>query len=378
MVQDGSRVSRRGFLTKAAAAAAALGGAAALAGCSSPAPSAPAKEPAGQSSAPAVVTDSTKSFKWRLQHIEASTTANYAIYQKWANDIDAMSGGRLKIQLFAAGTLAPNEEAFDAVSKGQFEIAVSSPGYHRAVMPEIEAINLPHGFRNHTDLMLTYLQYGLRDFYRESFSAHNIYLLDMAAARGVLLMSTKPVNTVEDLAKLKIRTHTTYAAFVEKLGAKTVFIPGGEVYTGLASGTADAATWGDETTLKDFKWYEVAKYLVYPMLLEAMLSYDTIINKKAWDSLPKDLQVIMQNASSQYLLLGNYIQAMHLKDQSVAEMAKAGVKASTIRAEDGPKLTAAAEAVWADIAAKGPRPKQAMKIITDYFRTQGYTKFKID
>ena len=27
---------------------------------------------------------------------------------------------------------------------------------------------------------------------------------------------------------------------------------------------------------------------------------------------------------------------------------------------------------------KLPRAKQAMKIITDYFRTQGYTKFKID
>jgi hypothetical protein len=67
-----------------------------------------------------------------------------------------------------------------------------------------------------------------------------------------------------------------------------------------------------------------------------------------------------------------------LKDQSIAEMAKAGVKASHIRQEDYPQLVQAAEAVWASTAAKGPRAKQAMKIITDYFRTQGYTKFKID
>jgi TRAP-type mannitol/chloroaromatic compound transport system substrate-binding protein len=245
-------------------------------------------------------------------------------------------------------------------------------------MPEIEAVNPPHAHRNLTDLLLIYYKGGLRDFYRESYAAHNIFLLDMAACRGVVLLSTKPVNSVEDLAKLKIRTHTTYAQFVEKLGAKTLFIPGGEVYTGLSAGTADAATWGDETTIRDLKWYEVAKYLVYPMLLEAMFSYDTLVNKKAWDSLSPDLQTIAQKASSEHIVVGNYLKDMYLKDQSVAEMAKAGVKASHIRQEDYPKLVQAAESVWASTAAKGPRAKQAMKIITDYFRTQGYTKFKID
>jgi TRAP-type C4-dicarboxylate transport system substrate-binding protein len=367
MVESGSPVSRRRFISTALA----VGGAAALAGCT------PAPEPVkGPEKAPAVNTG--QSFRWRVQHIEASTTANYKIFEQWAADIDKASSGRLKLQLFPAGTLSPNEGTFDAVSEGQFEMGVSSPGYHRAKMPEVEAFNLPHGFRNLTDLMVTYLQYGLRDFYRESYAKHNLYLLDFAAARGVLLISTKPVTSVEDLSKLKIRTHTTYAQFVEKLGATTVFIPGGEVYTGLAAGTADAATWGDETTLRDFKWYEVAKYLVYPMLLEAMLSYDTIVNMKSWEALPIDLQVIMQNASARYLLLGNYVQAMQLKDQSIAEMQQAGLQTTHIRQEDGPKLIQAAEAVWSDIAAKNPRSKQAMKIITDYFRTQGYTKFKID
>jgi TRAP-type mannitol/chloroaromatic compound transport system substrate-binding protein len=360
MVERDSALNRRSFLTRASIAALAVGG------------------PGAMVSEGAAATDETKTFRWRLQHIEPSTSANYKIYEQWVKDVDTASSGRLKIRLFPAGSLAPNEEAFDAVGKGQFEMAVSSPGYHRAKMPEIEAVNPPHAYRNLTDLLMIYYKAGLRDFYRESYSGHNIFLLDMAACRGVVLLSTKPVNSVQDLAKLKIRTHTTYAQFVEQLGAKTLFIPGGEVYTGLASGTADAATWGDETTIRDLKWYEVAKYLVYPMLLEAMFSYDTLVNKKAWDSLPADLQVIVQKASSEHIVVGNYLKDMNLKDQSIAEMAKAGVKASQIRQEDYPRLIQAAEAVWASTAAKSPRAKQAMKIITDYFRAQGYTKFKID
>jgi len=109
-----------------------------------------------------------------------------------------------------------------------------------------------------------------------------------------------------------------------------------------------------------------------------MFSYDTLVNKKAWESLSPDLQMIMQKASSDHIVVGNYLKDMYLKDLSVAEMAKAGVKASHIRQEDYPKLVQAAEAVWASTAAKSPRAKQAMKIITDYFRTQGYTTFKVD
>jgi TRAP-type C4-dicarboxylate transport system substrate-binding protein len=197
MAEHESSINRRNFLARASVATLAVGGAATLTG---------ARPSEG---AAAAATDTTKTFRWRLQHIEPSTSANYKIYEQWAKDINTASNGRLQIRLFPAGSLAPNAEAFDAVSRGQFEMAVSSPGYHRAKMPEIEAVNPPHAHRNLTDLLLLYYRFGLRDFYRESYAAHNIFLLDMAACRGVVLLSTKPVTSVEELAKLKIRTHTT-------------------------------------------------------------------------------------------------------------------------------------------------------------------------
>jgi len=59
------------------------------------------------------------------------------------------------------------------------------------------------------------------------------------------------------------------------------------------------------------------------MLLEAMFSYDTLVNKKAWDSLsptPNDRSESLQRPHRR----GQLPQDMYLKDQSVAEMAKAG------------------------------------------------------
>ena len=57
MIKRESGISRRGFLAKASAATLAVGGATALTSAK-----------AAESSA-AVVTDATKAFRWRLQHI---------------------------------------------------------------------------------------------------------------------------------------------------------------------------------------------------------------------------------------------------------------------------------------------------------------------
>ena len=191
-------------------------------------------------------------------------------------DIEEMSGGRLKITNFPSGALCPDVDNFESCATGLFEVGISSPGYHRSLIPEIEAINLPMGLRNLDDACMVGYKLGLLDFFRESYAPHGLHLLDIPACRGVFILSTIPIRRAADFEGMKVRTHTTYASWVENMGASTVFIPGAEVYTGLAAGTADAATWGCEATLRDFGWYEVAKYLMHPAALLAMLSYDAL------------------------------------------------------------------------------------------------------
>ena len=293
-------------------------------------------------------------------------------------DIEAMSGGRLKITNFPPGALSPDVDTFEAAASGLFEIGISSPGYHRAIMPEIEALNLPMGLRTLEDALMVNYRFGLLDFFRESFEPHGLYLLDMPAARGVFILSRIPIRSAADFEGMKVRTHTTYASWVENMGASTVYIPGGEVYTALATGTVDAATWGSEATLRDFGWYEVANYLMHPAALQVMLSYDTFVNMDAWNSLPDDLKAILDERIGKTFSVDNYLWDTYESVLAVEEMIAAGLEIVTIPEEDYPTLINAAEQVWTSVAEKAPRAKQTIKLITDYLRSQGYTDYTVE
>lgn len=93
----------------------------------------------------------------------------------------------------------------------------------------------------------------------ENGGIHMICMNYAAAPRVV--MSTKPINTAEDLKGLLIRVPTnTYAAWFAALGASPVSgIPFAEVYTNLESGVVEAAE-APAATLTDYSIQEVAKY----------------------------------------------------------------------------------------------------------------------
>ena len=117
-----------------------------------------------------------------------------------------------------------------------------------------------------------------------------------AAPRNII--STRPINSVEDIQGLKIRVPGTAAdAFFSELGASTMSMPFSEVYTNLDSGmieAAEAALGG----LYDYGLYEVAKY-VY--LSEHSLAPACIaVSESVWNQLTVEQQTLLQETMTKY------------------------------------------------------------------------------
>src|SRR3546814_1316883 len=55
--------------------------------------------------------------------------------ERFATLVDAMSGGRLKVKIYAAGELVPALEVFDAVSRGTAELGHSAAYYWKGKVP---------------------------------------------------------------------------------------------------------------------------------------------------------------------------------------------------------------------------------------------------
>ncbi|MDD4859563.1 MAG: TRAP transporter substrate-binding protein DctP [Dehalococcoidales bacterium] len=324
-------------------------------------------------------TPAAQVIKWKLQQICPPNGLFWnKTYVPFVKDIEAATNGRLSITLNPPGALCPDLDIFKAVNTGMIEIGISSPGYQKGFLPEMDAVSLPFGWRHLEDMVMTYLSYGLKEHFEAGYAANGVHLLGFQMRGGSPVISRVPVNRAADWKGKKVRTHTTLAMFLEGLGASTVMIPGAEVYTALASGTVDGATWGAEVTIRDFAWHEVAKYMIYPAIFAACFGYDAYVNPKNWAALSPDMQKIVQMSADTMCLARSYDAEVFASIAAMEEMKKKGLQVCTIPESDYPALLKSAENVWNNIAAKGPGAKKAVQIVTNYLRDAGYTSYKIE
>jgi TRAP-type C4-dicarboxylate transport system substrate-binding protein len=112
------------------------------------------------------------------------------------------------------------------------------------------------------------------------YGKYNLLPFSLNIVPDYHLISVKPINTVADLKGKKISAAGLMAQTLQSLGAVPVAMTPGEQYEGLQKGTIDANV-GPYSAMKDFKFYEVAKYIEdFPLggRLQPVL-----INKNSWN-----------------------------------------------------------------------------------------------
>jgi len=82
-----------------------------------------------------------------------------------------------------------------------------------------------------------------------------------------------------------------------RAGATTVSLPGSEIFTALQTGVIDATDWVSPYNDLAFGLHQAAKYYYYPGWQEPSAVLELTINRKAFDALPADLQVIVEQAA---------------------------------------------------------------------------------
>src|SRR2546421_1025102 len=109
----------------------------------------------------------------------------------------------------------------------------------------------------------------------------------------------KEINTVDDLKGLKFRIGGWAGKTLQKLGVVAQQIAGGDIYPALEKGTIDAAEWVGPYDDEKLGLYKIAKFYYYPGWWEGGPELDLFVNTKAWESLPKDYQSILESACAE-------------------------------------------------------------------------------
>ena len=238
----------------------------------------------------------------------AQTTLTYSIFfpathaqaqagESWAKEIEKRTGGKVKINIFAGGSLTPAPQVYDGVVKGISDIGMSCFAYTPGRFPLIEALDLPMGYP--TGMVATKVA---NDFAKKMNppELNDVKLLYIHAHGPGLLHTQKPVTKLADLQGMKIRSTGLSSKIVKSLGGVSVAMPQGDTYEALQKGVVQG-TFAPVETLKGWKQGQVVKYTIDCAGIGYTTAMFVVMNKQKWDKLPKDVQKVFEDVSSEWI-----------------------------------------------------------------------------
>jgi TRAP-type C4-dicarboxylate transport system substrate-binding protein len=238
----------------------------------------------------------------------AQTTLTYSIFfpathaqakagENWAKEIEKRTGGKIKINIFAGGSLTPADQCFDGVVKGISDLGMSCFAYTRGRLPLLEALDLPMGYPS--GMVATRVA---NDFVKKMNPKEldDVKVLYLHAHGPGLLHTQKPVHKIADIKGMKIRSTGLSAKIVENLGGISVAMPQGGTYEALQKGVVQG-TLAPMETLKGWKQAQVIKYTTDCTNIGYTTAMFVVMNKKKWEALPKDVQKVFDDVSQEWI-----------------------------------------------------------------------------
>ncbi len=237
-------------------------------------------------------------YKIKLHHDLAEGTAQDQGARKFKELVEAESGGRIEVTVFANNTLGNDTEAAEMMQTGSLEAALLPTAKLSGFHAPLQVIDLPYLFTSREAL------YGTLD--DEQFKSALFTPMESLGFHGInfwesgykQFTANKVTVAPADFVGLNFRTMESplIIAQFKALGANPIPIDFGETYNALQQGTVD----GEENPLVsivNMRFYEVQTDCVISN--HAYLGYAFLFSKSYWDKLPDDLKEIINKCADE-------------------------------------------------------------------------------
>lgn len=209
--------------------------------------------------------------------------------RRFGERLQAASGGRYKVKLYAGGELVHPLKCHDAVQQGTAELYHSADYYYKgksmayafyAAVPFGLTASEMDGWINHG---------GGQELWDELGAQFGIKSLPCSNT-GVQMGGwfKKPITKIDDLKGLKMRIPGMGGDVLNALGGTSITLGGSEIMPALQAGTIDATEWVGPWNDLAFGFYKVVKNYMWPGFHEPGTMLSLGINKKFWDRLSKN------------------------------------------------------------------------------------------
>lgn len=287
--------------------------------------------------------------------------------EQFCKEIEKRTNGRVKISYFPGGVLVPAPQSYEAAVRGVVDISWCVPTMTTGRFPLSEVMELPLGYKSGVQATALANAFYKKFKPKEYDDTKVLYLFGAGVGS---FMTTKPVTSLEGLKGLRMRAGGSQAKIASALDTTPVSVPIPDIYEALQRGVADGTLFYPEG-LKGFKLGDHIKGLIeIPTISWTGLGV-IVMNKKKWNSLPPDIQKIIDQVSEEEMVkLGRVWDEMA---QDGIEYASAkGMKIYKLSPEDTKiaekKVKPLLDEFVKNMKAKGLPGDEALKFCQDWLR----------
>ncbi|MFJ3459940.1 TRAP transporter substrate-binding protein [Achromobacter spanius] len=250
---------------------------------------------------PAIAKAQNAPISFRFQSTWPATDIFHEFARDYANKVNEMAGGQLKIEVLPAGAVVKAFDLLDAVSAGTLDGGHGVVAYWYGKNTAVALWGSGPSFGMDANMLLAWHEYG----------GGKELLVEIQKAMGVNVQSLmygpmptqpfgwfkRPVTKVEDVKGVKFRTVGLAIDMYTAMGAAVNALPGGEIVPALDRGLLDGAEFNNASSDLALGFQDVSKICMLQSFHQSAEQFEVMFNKAKYDALPEHLKHILSYAA---------------------------------------------------------------------------------
>ncbi|WP_191575373.1 TRAP transporter substrate-binding protein [Achromobacter insolitus] len=250
---------------------------------------------------PAISKAQNAPISFRFQSTWPANDIFHEFARDYANKVNEMAGGQLKIEVLPAGAVVKAFDLLDAVSAGTLDGGHGVVAYWYGKNTAVALWGSGPSFGMDANMLLAWHEYGGgKELLVEIQKAMNVNVQSLMYGP----MPTqpfgwfkRPVTKVEDVKGVKFRTVGLAIDMYTAMGAAVNALPGGEIVPALDRGLLDGAEFNNASSDLALGFQDVSKICMLQSFHQSAEQFEVLFNKAKYDALPEHLKHILSYAA---------------------------------------------------------------------------------